>query len=1431
MSSIPSHVVSNRKRYYGMSRIGQRRVKQRTDIAVEDIAVIGSAERLNLHGPTDEADDERRSCQEINDQLLANSPGHNDNLEMGTARTTGIAFANDPFWAGDFSDDSSSYIDRSDENTRNEDDFDSDSDELLSLPDNFNDNFHEGSTEFLNGVEPMIEEHLIDIDTGGFSFIQEVVLPWISTRKSKVDNNQIGLEKLFDGSNFTTRDLAKDVHKFLVNNGGNSSHARKSVEEDLMCNILLKYLPVDAKLPMDITVNRNKMHYVSTLKKYNLSTDFENRTTWFDICGDSKNCVAFVGDYKKEIKCPKCCTTRYYKCTRPKCLHLSYENCVCNYTSNQRIAKKRVPYRSIIQLFVQLLETESFIDICNTLMAVPEMADMCDIQHGSTYKKHMQECKGRFETWQQEDVEFTKDFINVNLMLSLFYDGIKVYTWKHSTFMPLVISILNLPPTYRCKFGIGQFIVGLLTVSQGNAGEKVMLESLMQELLILNKGVEIVTKKGKKYFLCVRLIQYLLDTPAASKFFNYEGHQAHAGCVYCGRITGKTVKDLSKTVFIGHRFLLPLDHYLRIFGQTGTCCPKDFFHTRLVNRKNTLQQDKKGENMFQIHDLQFYGSTQNKKHSSYNKNPSNSVVQIKQSILWEQGLCIDVEEHRKNVENFVLDQGPSKRFSWNADVDQLLYDNYAYYLTCDLRPQCNPFDPSKRFRDFQRLCSIAERDGCPIQGVKGFSIVSVLPYFNLQEQFCYVNCHVIGNNSSEFFQNVKGFNDSAKSKQCSINTKSFPWYYRREFVEDTGELPWRMTPLNRHILDAHINCIIVPLGYSQDFQVTNPFQQTDVLNLKGKFHAAMTLMELMVHWSFKPFDIAYKAYYLLFSKALMVLTKKKWSTHERIDMLMDIEQKINVLASIHEGIFPLAMQDFINHQMVDLCFGILLFGSCSGFNSFALERAGGIFKRWLKKGGVATEIGIMDRYDLFENHRIDAIYNQKLNEIFKVQPTKDKQVFADINQRALMDNLDPNQLHFTDQRICLHDRIEKNNEDHVSDGEVYALLEDCYKYIIMKIRLEEHHDSQAGYDSALCRVFYSFYSYQKKSLSPDETFQNYFEDVHSFSGTENPEKILRSKYFIGPHIGCLPQYSYMQATVEDLHQVLELVSELKTNMVVYQNAHVYGLTFKSRKIINANNLKYNWNSPEHIQSWVKFIDYTNYEDTTTKTSFGRRAYNSTDKYMNINYFFRINFPNESHLHGMAFANGTSRNSFKTKCINPEEWYQPTPSKLKEGSKNSSSSSSSSSSSNSSSDQESTIHAPDNNDENNYLEHILVGDEKRSLHQKSTFIPCVYFFATKVMIIPYHVSNFKFPESELLNAISLRKCIDTAKPLLLKNKSIDISPDCKKFYASCEPHAVNFLTMIDLHPAKCLEYSFNDMLKGCLTQFINRYLHNPNLDVK
>ena len=133
MASVPSHVAMNKRRANGINRIGFRRVKQHVPSDVRDI-VAGTQERHDVDVPMDLADEEIRINVERNDQSLAKSTREKENMDIGTASITGIGFANDPYFAGDFSDDSFSYRPGDDENEGNSG---SDSDAAYSLPEKF----------------------------------------------------------------------------------------------------------------------------------------------------------------------------------------------------------------------------------------------------------------------------------------------------------------------------------------------------------------------------------------------------------------------------------------------------------------------------------------------------------------------------------------------------------------------------------------------------------------------------------------------------------------------------------------------------------------------------------------------------------------------------------------------------------------------------------------------------------------------------------------------------------------------------------------------------------------------------------------------------------------------------------------------------------------------------------------------------------------------------------------------------------------------------------------------------------------------------------------------------------------------------------------------------------------------------------------------
>ena len=1248
------------------------------------------------------------------------------------------------YWenAEDLEEDSDSDSDYSTIN-QSSDDTDDENNELLIEYDFFED----GSVEKEKDEENGIEKREKFMDLGDFDFKEEFFMPWYIEMTSRSENTIKDRQtKIFQGSTFSKEEFANDVKKFIERTISSSSKQIKaSVEKDLMVNLMLKYSPENSDLPMDFSYRGDdaKPSYVSKIAQYVKHDPYENRTIFIDIC--QNNCVAFVGSHRSLNRCPTCNAERYYKCSREKCRDKTYDDCDCDYNGD-RHGRKRLTYRSIIQLFLKLLEFEFFVQLCNTVMAVPEENDSDDIKHGYTYKKNLGEMRENFNKWSAENPEDAKTHTSVNLLLSLFYDGIKVYNWIHSSFWPLIISILNLPPTYRSKFCVGQFIIGLLTVSQGGAGEHLLLQCLLDELLLLENGISISTSKGKNYFLQVRLIQYLLDTPAASKFFSYQGSGSLAGCVNCGQVCGKRVDLLKKTVYIGHRFLLPLDHYLRIFGQTGTCCPKNFYPLRLI--ENNLERD--NDEMVNYNDLEFYATNEN-----------NAVVQLKKRVLQDKGLCIETKQHKDAIANFVQDiSNPNRTFSWFNHFDKRLFDNYLYYLHCDLRPTPKTYNLQTRTNNYRQLCNIAENDNEYIQGVKQHPIFARLPYFCFHEQFCPVNCHVIANNVKEYFDNVKGTCDF-KNVVVSQKTKSFPWLYRKTVEDDDGTLPWNLTKGNMNIIDAHINSIVVPLGYSQDFQITNPYQQTDVLNMRGKFHIGATLMELIIHWSLAPFDIAYKAYYLLFSKGLQnLMLRRKQTDNEGINIL---DRDIKEVVSLHEGLFPLGSQDTINHQLVHLPLGIRLFGSLSSFNSFSLERAGGIFKRLLKKGGKATEIGLMTKYDHIENKTINIVYSQKMNSLFSRRDEENSQLLKKLNSRALLDNLDPHVIHFTEYRIALYDRSTKTDRI-ISDRDIFQFMENCYVYILNKLRIQGYHgdelESKGTYESPLFRVVYRFQGFKNKNHKigqPEISFQDYFAEIKILTknfaepAAQETFQILEKRFYIKKQRSTPNNDNFQYADWNDLKLVYQFYKYLR-KITIYKSAYMYGLSFRSRKNINSNALYLNWSSTDNIMSWAKYIDYLEFDDASDQATVqGRRTLNSTDKYMNLNYFFRLDFPNEVHLHGMAVANGTSRHIYKTRVIPGEQWRK---SKVA-----------------GSSSKETTLVPPAPQEEVNFLEHIVVGSEEHSLHKRSIFVPAVYIYATKVMIIPYHVRNFDYDSLDTTMSSKLfRDMIEKCLPFLL-NKAV------------------------------------------------------------
>ena len=167
--------------------------------------------------------------------------------------------------------------------------------------------------------------------------------------------------------------------------------------------------------------------------------------------------------------------------------------------------------------------------------------------------------------------------VPVLLVISTFYDGAQIYKTKVSNFSPLMMTIMNLPPTYR-KLGTGSFLVSFSTTPGKSAVENFLFhDCLVRELQALGNGIE-VSIKGQRYFITVQCKLSIMDTKQLESSLRITGANSLNGCTLCG-LHGVSYKKLNKVVYEPHRQFLELENACRSRGASTKCCPKDYYLT------------------------------------------------------------------------------------------------------------------------------------------------------------------------------------------------------------------------------------------------------------------------------------------------------------------------------------------------------------------------------------------------------------------------------------------------------------------------------------------------------------------------------------------------------------------------------------------------------------------------------------------------------------------------------------------------------------------------------------------------------------------------------------------------------------------------------------------------------------------------------------
>jgi hypothetical protein len=200
-------------------------------------------------------------------------------------------------------------------------------------------------------------------------------------------------------------------------------------------------------------------------------------TILFDVCinGDQ----VYSGDYADGKTCihPSCGESRYTECSVPSCPSRGEQRdqSLCHHAN--RSPRRTLTYRPFTSLIIELLSQPGFETAINykDINLEKDSEAYVDLlcgeqpqkhikQMNKKAKKYLKEMKKNFQKKQAEhDANVSnEELISIVLILGLSYDGVQIFKRKTSHFWPLFFEILNLPPTFRIKHGVGLFLVGLL---------------------------------------------------------------------------------------------------------------------------------------------------------------------------------------------------------------------------------------------------------------------------------------------------------------------------------------------------------------------------------------------------------------------------------------------------------------------------------------------------------------------------------------------------------------------------------------------------------------------------------------------------------------------------------------------------------------------------------------------------------------------------------------------------------------------------------------------------------------------------------------------------------------------------------------------------------------------------------------------------------
>jgi hypothetical protein len=632
-----------------------------------------------------------------------------------------------------------------------------------------------------------------------------------------------------------------------------------------------------------------------------------------------------------------------------------------------------------------------------------KIMDICD---GTEVIKHQRIMSDKFR-------KYSVDFLKLNpsasiaecsLCLTFFYDGGVNYTRGADSMWPLVTSVANCNPSNRTKLGIGCSL-SLLHNMAGSGVEKFLLQLYAKELKAIESGVVFVvggatSEEDRAVYLQARMVYMHVDTKALESVTCSKGSGSKM-CSCCNLIAGVWNPIFKKVNYPGNRRTMHVDHLIRCVGEDTFEALTVDDEVEDLDMKEEWEKKKLGPYIKNFvvcsaeeHQRRYYECERSVFQLTIDKTnafplDSRPATQLRRGLInaeighgkiqFPRG-CADQNAFIKSRvwHNHLFPYSKLQRhmrFPYPDSREQVLWrhvDNETYLRDGRIgRAQNDRYEASLKLgieagtRERPKTKHDASHNGrhdvCPLMdaGLESFGF----------ENVCFDEMHRAANAMKYFIADMKG--DRAVSdldRKFSAATKKIPsMKYKNRLAE------FQLLTREERMVDAVTNSILISPLYMMDFNLKYPFQQTGFLKSHECFVLLMVYLPYLL--SFTDLHENFREFYARYAYDMRCYMDPCLD----VDILREqIIPNVYETRMVQEGLFPESECVYIFHELIDIIHQIEKYGHVRSLMCFFGERAMGLMKSFVTKGGVRYMKTLYHRYVVKENSIASHLTNNEL---------------------------------------------------------------------------------------------------------------------------------------------------------------------------------------------------------------------------------------------------------------------------------------------------------------------------------------------------------------------------------------------------------------------------------------------------------------------